>query len=65
MAGLREYTVTVNGNQTTMQLSDEDAKSLDAKPVEKVEEKPEPVEKDQAKAVTAPPKNKARFTKGS
>ena len=61
MAELREYTVTMNGHETTMQLSEEDAKNLDAKPVEKVAEKPE---QEQAKAVTAPPKHKARNLQG-
>jgi hypothetical protein len=63
MAELSIYTVTVNGNETTMQLSEEDAKRLNAKPVEKVENKP--AEKEQAKAVTAPPKHKARSVKGN
>lgn len=31
MAEVREYTVVVNGNETTMQLSDEDAERLGVK----------------------------------
>lgn len=57
MAELREYNVVVNGNPTTMQLTEEDAKRLDAEPVDKTF-----VEK--AKAIVEPPKNKARNLKG-
>jgi len=55
MSELREYVVVLNGNETTMQLSEEDAKALDAKPVAK------PVE---SKAVAEAPKHKARYPKG-
>jgi len=59
MAELREYTVTTSGGyETTMQLTEEDAKALGATPVEKVK----PAE---AKAVSAPPRHKARSPKGS
>lgn len=58
MAELREYVVLMNGNSTTMQLNEEDAKALDAKLVES-----EP-KASEAKAVVEPPKNKARTPKG-
>lgn len=48
MAELREYEVTIGGNKTTIQLTEEDAKAYeDAKLVE-------------SKAVAEAPKNKAR-----
>jgi len=55
MPELREYEVTINGNTTTMQLSDDDAKAYGdaATPVGKKAE-------SKGKAVVEPPKNKAR-----
>lgn len=55
MPELREYEVTINGNTTTMQLSDDDAKAYGdaATPVGSKADTP-------AKAVVEPPKNKAR-----
>jgi len=57
MAELRIYKVLVNGNETTMQLTEEDAKQLGAEPVDKTLA-------EKAKAVVEPPKNKARNPKG-
>lgn len=34
MAKVREYTVVVNGQETTMQLNEADAKQMGAKPVQ-------------------------------
>ena len=62
MAELREYVVVLNGNETTMQLTEDDAKELDGKLVEgaaKPEGKPA-----ESKAVPEPPQHKARSPKG-
>lgn len=58
VAELRNYAVVVNGYETTMQLTAEDAKELGAKLAD------DPAEKEQAKAVAEPPKNKARSPRG-
>lgn len=58
MSGLGRYTVTVNGHETVMKLSEADAKSLGGVPVDSA---PRPTPADApAEKVAKAPANKAR-----